>query len=132
MTVVSGTKIVSISSPTHSLEISIDEPDVNKGLFRGTATFATKTTNMDRDIVVVIANEDPTKQKVFVEKSQDYPNSDAAMISFIPRFEAREQKGDFIFLVDRSASMGSGFGTDDADQKMSEFDSRFVLSLLHD
>ena len=106
--IVSQTKIVSVKSPSHSLETEITDSANDKGQFSAHSKLAAKTSDLDRDLVVLISNSDPHKPTVFIERSDEDPMI-AAMVSLVPSFKLTDQKTEMIFLVDRSGSMGPGY-----------------------
>jgi hypothetical protein len=105
--VLSQSKIRSIASPGHKLDIKIGDVQNENGQFEAKATFAGKSAEMNRDLVVLIENSQVTDPVVFIEKSED--PMIAAMVSLVPSFQLKEQPAEIIFLVDRSGSMGPGY-----------------------
>ena len=97
-------KILEVVSPTHDLDVKINqEPDEN-GQFKAMAGLKDAYTDvMDRDLVVMLKSEKNDEPTIFIEKNE---NTLAAMVSLIPSFQLDQQKTELIFLVDRSGSMG--------------------------
>ena len=108
--VLSQSKVKSIKSPSHKLETSIVAVANDKGQFIATGKLATQTSDLNKDLVVMIENADPHKPTVFVEKSDEATL--AGMVSLVPSFNLRDQKIELIFLVDRSGSMGGYYGSE--------------------
>lgn len=92
-----------IESPSHPVSIDLDGA-------RGTVTLATRETALDRDFVLTVRLAEPHVPSVRVERAPD--GTRVAMLSFVPRFGGADgalaggAKGEVVFLVDRSGSMG--------------------------
>ena len=80
--------------------------------------FAGNTSDMDRDLVVLIKTEEPNIPHVFVEKSVS--GSEVALLSFVPEFQLKEYQVEAIFLVDCSGSM-EGISMDLAKESLQVF-----------
>ena len=80
--------------------------------------FAGNTSDMDRDLVVLIKTEEPNIPHVFVEKS--VLGSEVALRSFVPEFQLKEYQVEAIFLVDCSGSM-DGISMDLAKESLQVF-----------
>jgi len=105
--VLSQSSIKSIKSPSHTLTTELANNADEKGQFSAKSHLAAKTSDLDRDLVILIESSDPHKPTVFVEKSED--PLIAGMVSLVPSFNLKDQKTEMIFLVDRSGSMGPGY-----------------------
>jgi hypothetical protein len=106
--IVSGAKIAAVRSPSHSLETQIGGEANADGQFAATSTLTGQTSNLDRDLIVLVSSEDPHRPTVFLERSESDPMV-AGMVALVPSFSLAEQKVELIFLVDRSGSMGPGY-----------------------
>jgi len=95
------TKISSVTSPSH--QISTEMID-GSGSYEAVTKFGGTTTDMDRDIIVLIDSDEPNQPKVILEKGDD--GSIAGLLSMVPKFELKKQPSDVIFLIDCSGSMG--------------------------
>ena len=102
--VLSQHEIKAIKSSSHSLKAEMISGKNEDGQFYAKATIAGKTSDLDRDIVVLIENSSPHEPMVFIEKSEDLML--AGMVSLVPSFKLKDQAVELIFLVDRSGSMG--------------------------
>ena len=109
-------EIVSITSPSHKIEITSE----NKlgEYFVTSAKFDGDTKQLDRDIIIFVMSEDPHDPRVMVEKDED--DSHVAMLTFVPDFKLADQKMEAIFLVDCSGSM-SGSSMDLAKEALLVF-----------
>lgn len=96
------TEIKNVKSPSHKL--SSIEKKRNNAYFVAETKFEGNTTDMDRDLVVTIESEEPNRPKLLVET--DNTGSNLALLSFVPKFELRQQRIEAVFLVDCSGSMG--------------------------
>jgi len=94
------TKIVSVTSPSHEIVTQMED---RAGSFTALTKFDGTTTDMDRDIVVLIDSDEPHQPKVVIEKGDD--GSVAALLSMVPKFELKKQPSEIIFLIDCSGSM---------------------------
>ena len=75
--------IVSLDSPSHSLNIS--EGHIQKGkLHHRGASFKGITVDMDRDLVVLVASEDVHRPRLLIEKNE---KSTTVHLTFVPRVE---------------------------------------------
>ena len=115
VTVIMKSRIKAISSPSHNITNNEGEPKFCNGTFIAKSSLpGGDTTEMDRDLVVLIQCEDATKPVAFVEKGKDGVDGDAVvMVSFVPSFQVQDDPKEVIFLVDRSRSM-SGSSMDKA------------------
>ncbi len=95
MDVTMGGAIRGIQSATHPIEIEQDGP-------RAKVRLAQRSAPMDRDLVIVIAAEGLDTPHATVERGE---KGGAALVSFVPRFEAAAQPAEVVFVIDRSGSM---------------------------
>lgn len=91
-----------VESPSHPLSVALDGT-------RGTVALGTAETALDRDFVLVVRLAEPHAPFVRVERTAE--GALVAMLAFAPRFGDEDAlpeapKGEFVFLVDRSGSMG--------------------------
>ncbi|XP_065183198.1 von Willebrand factor A domain-containing protein 5A-like [Sycon ciliatum] len=104
-------RIVSVSSSTHPLNVRNDAEDVH----HCTAKLGVEKVAMDGDVIIRVEHSDLHKPAVVLSSQADVDQGSAAlMLTFMPEFEdsITEQAEDleFVFLVDRSGSMGYGGG----------------------
>lgn len=96
-------EIRGVESPSHPVSFDLDGP-------RGTVTLGTAEAALDRDFVLLVRLAAANAPGVRVERGPD--GAHVAMLSFAPRFgegslaTAGAPKGEVVFLVDRSGSMG--------------------------
>ena len=102
--VTSQSKIKSIKSPSHAVLADLNQTPDRHGQFGAKVRFSGTTTDMDRDLVVLVEAEDPHQPVVFIEKAGE-DKLVAAMVSLVPSFRLKDQQVELIFLVDRSGSM---------------------------
>ncbi|CAG0884651.1 unnamed protein product [Cyprideis torosa] len=102
----SASAIVSVSSPTHAISTSVSQDgDVKKQK----VLLSGRTTDMDRDFVLLIKPHDIHQPRLIIEESWDFGGkSYAAMLTFVPSFKLSPMTAEVIFLVDRSGSMEWG------------------------
>ena len=96
-----------VTSPTHQLckksGSGIIKASINEGQLQ------------DKDLVVIVLYESPYEPKAIVEKGEKYANLESmmsgpvVMLNFFPEFKSSKAACEFIFLVDRSGSMGGEF-----------------------
>ena len=98
--VLSHSKITSVKSPSHTLETDLSTAVNEQGQFWAKSKLSGQTTDLNKDLVVLIESSDPHKPTVFLEKSED--PLIAGMVSLVPSFKLKDQKTEMIFLVDRS------------------------------
>eukprot|EP00092_Neocalanus_flemingeri_P009192 GFUD01009893.1.p1 GENE.GFUD01009893.1~~GFUD01009893.1.p1 ORF type:complete len:803 (+),score=226.34 GFUD01009893.1:227-2635(+) len=97
------TKITSVTSPSHLIVNEIKEKETEESLYKAVTRFDGMTSDMDRDIIVLIESEEPNQPKVFYERGDN--GSVVALVSLVPKFELKKQPSEIIFLIDRSGSM---------------------------
>ncbi|CAG0903393.1 unnamed protein product [Darwinula stevensoni] len=98
-------KALSINSPTHEIKISSkNEVSDSKRHFRTEVKLLGVSTDMDRDFVMLLETEAHHQPRLILERGSD--STVAAMITLIPSFKLPPLKCDFIFVIDRSGSMG--------------------------
>ena len=99
-------RITSVSSLSHNFVTEIGSDPNESGQYSAKSQLTSQTTEMNRDIVVIVLREDSDQPKLYFEKSETADSSSlAGMISFVPSFQLKDQKTELIFLVDRSGSM---------------------------
>ena len=101
--------IINVSSSTHPLSVSNDPDDSS----HCQATLGVEKVAMDGDVLVRVKHSDVHKPVVFLSSQAGVDGGSAGlMLSFAPQFEVSQDCGDevheFVFLVDRSGSMGDG------------------------
>ena len=104
MTVEGADGIAQVTSPTHS--ITVTPNDVNQLDVR-------LAKELDSDLVIQVKMNEPHSPKAVVEGSVDkkgeFMSNPAVMLNFYPQFTNVEAACEFIFLVDRSGSMGGSY-----------------------
>ena len=101
--------IINVSSSTHPLSVSNDPDDSS----HCQATLGVEKVAMDGDVLVRVKHSDVHKPVVFLSSQAEVGGGSAGlMLSFAPQFEESQDFDDevheFVFLVDRSGSMGHG------------------------
>ena len=107
---IAQSKIKSIKSPSHKINIKIDELKNENGQFLYSGGLSIQTSDMDRDIILYIEphnHQQHNKPTVYLENPEDQESHDdyVGMVSLVPSFELDEQLTELIFLVDCSGSM---------------------------
>jgi hypothetical protein len=102
--------ITAVSSPSHTVAVQHAA-----GSKSAVVDLAHGTTQLDKDLVLLVRTANPHQPRVCVEVSAD--GSVATMITLAPNIELDEQKCELIFVVDRSGSM-SGSKIDQARKAM--------------
>ena len=104
--------ISEISSPSNVLQVEIEDSDQSQAK----VTLA-ELHEFDKDVVVHILTREPFQPQAIVEdgakveaneEKEDLMASPVVMLNFLPEFTSSEssEKGEFVFVVDRSGSMG--------------------------
>ena len=130
--VVSG-DIISVSSSTHPLEVRNDPQDRS----HCTAKLGVTKVAMDGDIIVRVQHSELHMPSVFLSSQEGVSSESAAlMLSFMPDFEssvsceAKKTLDEYVFLVDRSGSMGhGGYGKPTAIEQCRDALQLFLRSL---
>lgn len=86
----------SVTSPSHPIEVEHDGA-------RARVRLARREAPMDCDLVIVLAADGLDVPHAVVELSE---RGGAALVSFVPKFEAARQPAEVVFVIDRSGSMG--------------------------
>ena len=106
MTVEGADGVAQVTSPTHS--ITVTPNDANQ-------LHVHLSKELDSDLVILVTHKSPHIPTAFVEPGAtkevagDFMSGAAVMFNFFPAFKAIEAACEFIFLVDRSGSMGGSF-----------------------
>jgi von Willebrand factor A domain-containing protein 5 len=108
--------ILSVSSPSHLVEVQIGNSQVNDGsttdfnpalagvsLYLGDAF-------LDKDFVLIVKAKDLDAPRCVVELDEE-TGSSCGMLTMVPKFALNEVRSELVFLVDRSGSM-EGFKTE--------------------
>lgn len=99
-----STKVVSVSSDSHSIKFVPNTSNPKKAMVE----FAGRDVKLDKDVVLTIASE-KLDSPVAVVEIDDANQSKCVMLTMVPRFKLKEiQNPEFIFVIDRSGSMGGG------------------------
>lgn len=85
-----------VESPTHPISTEIDGK-------AGTVTLGNRTTQLDRDFVLLVRTAEPQKPRAWVEVDEDGERT--AMVAFQPEFEVEEAPSEIVFVLDQSGSM---------------------------
>ncbi|XP_065191587.1 von Willebrand factor A domain-containing protein 5A-like [Sycon ciliatum] len=104
--------ILSVSSSTHPLNVRNDPKDRS----HCTAKLGVEKVAMDGDVIIRVEHAELHKPAVVLSSQADVDQGSAAlMLTFMPEFDEamseRAEDLEFVFLVDRSGSMGWGGGT---------------------
>ena len=110
LSVQEGSKVDSVTSPTHELSTA-----TNGNLF--VAHLKDMSKPITKDLVLCISYKEPHSPRVIVEEamsngsssSNDFMSSAVAMLDFFPKFLSTQAACEFIFLIDRSGSMGGSY-----------------------
>ena len=107
--------IKTVTCPTHG-------EDMHCNLSGTTGQVALNDVTMDRDVVVMIQEEKVHQPRANIEISKENGSSTmTGFVTFYPQIELPDQKREFIFVVDRSGSMGG--------QKISQVRDTLLLFL---
>lgn len=90
--------ILSIDSPTHASDLSVVQESPNAW------EFTIKDIALDRDMVVLIKESESHQPRAVVELSDD--GTMTGLVTFFPEIEFTDLQREFVFVVDRSGSMG--------------------------
>jgi len=99
------TKIEEVTSPSHNITTGDIEDNIigKNGLYTAKRELTTSTTDLDRDIIILVNCESADTSMVLREKSGD---SNILMVSMVPSLPVDiNKKLDIVFLVDCSGSM---------------------------
>ncbi len=91
--------VAAVDSPTHPVQVTLGEHSVHVEL-------ASERPAMDRDLVLRLTPRMPHAPWGQLERQKD--GRLVAVVSFVPRFEARPGPREVVFLLDRSRSMLGG------------------------
>ena len=116
LTVHSASEITAITSPSNSLSVQLNAADKSRADVK-----LAEAHQFDKDVVVHVMTKEPFKPHALVELGSANPNKaekasadsylekPVVMLNFLPHFEAPDESpsaGEFVFIVDRSGSMG--------------------------
>eukprot|EP01096_Ripella_sp_DP13-Kostka_P016339 TRINITY_DN792_c0_g1_i5.p1 TRINITY_DN792_c0_g1~~TRINITY_DN792_c0_g1_i5.p1 ORF type:complete len:987 (+),score=500.90 TRINITY_DN792_c0_g1_i5:72-2963(+) len=99
-------KILSISSPSHSVDTDI-LADGNGRV--AVIKFSAGSAPIGSDFVLRILQETPHEPRAMIEIDDDAPEVAAGMVTLLPDIELEDAKSELIFVVDRSGSMSGRF-----------------------
>ena len=107
MTVEGAGDVAEVTSPTHSITVTpndaADQLDIS----------LSEEKELGRDLVILVKMKDPHTAKAVVEggveRKGEFMSNPAVMLNFFPKFSNIEAACEFIFLVDRSGSMGGSY-----------------------
>ena len=96
-----------VTSPTHQLSKETKGGVIKASINEGQP--------LDKDLVVVVQYKSPYEPRAIVENGEKGANKESmmsgpvVMLNFFPEFKSTKAACEFIFLVDRSGSMGGEF-----------------------
>ena len=110
LSVLNAKDVAEVTSPTHSITTSEDSSNDKY------VVTLSESQAVDKDLVVLIKLKDAHSPKASVEVGSqqtstpgEFMNSSVVMVDFFPDVGQIEEPCEFIFLVDRSGSMGGAF-----------------------
>lgn len=107
-----GSAIMSIQSPSHKISLHIGvtstAPDAPMSLEKGHLTLTDRTTQLEKDFVVLVSAQNSGDPMAILEEHPTIPNHRALMATLVPRFSIPSIKPEIVFICDRSGSMGEG------------------------
>eukprot|EP00053_Salpingoeca_punica_P017620 m.170064 g.170064 ORF g.170064 m.170064 type:complete len:931 (+) comp17248_c0_seq2:123-2915(+) len=102
------TKITRVHSPSHSIVADLATATNSSNNSNSRICVVTLqgsgATHLDKDFVLLVAFEEPHRPRLAIEKGAD--GSHACMITLAPKLRLDEVPAEFVFVVDRSGSMG--------------------------
>lgn len=97
-------KIEEVSSPSHKIQTNSSEALDSKGLYTSKTELSSTTSDLDRDIVMLVKCESASGSAVLGEQDND---STILMVSLVPSLIVKSDPNlDVVFLIDCSGSMG--------------------------
>ena len=99
--------VSNVTSPTHDIQTETREGRVHVSL--------SNSGPLNKDLVLLVHYSDPHQPKAITEPgraksgSESWMSNPAVMLNFFPKFSTVQAACEFIFVVDRSASMSGGF-----------------------
>jgi len=97
-------KIEEVSSPSHKIQTNSSEALDSKCLYTSKTELSSTTSDLDRDIVMLVKCESATGSAVLREQDND---STILMVSLVPSLIVKSDPNlDVVFLIDCSGSMG--------------------------
>jgi len=97
-------KIEEVSSPSHKIQTNSSEALDSKGLYTSKTELSSTTSDLDRDIVMLVKCESASGSAVLREQDND---STILMVSLVPSLIVKSDPNlDVVFLIDCSGSMG--------------------------
>lgn len=110
-TMVEGSPIQKIQSPSHPISISIGTlstaPSEDTNLTKGSATLTLGTTVLEKDFVLQIVAKNLGTPSAVLETHPTIRDQRALMVTLVPKFTLKPHYPEIIFVADRSGSMGS-------------------------
>ena len=106
MTIEGASRVAEVSSPTHQLKTEHVADSVNASI--------AEEDPIRGDVTILIGYKDPHEPMAIVEapieggKTKEM-KSNAVMLNFFPKFSSVEAACEFVFVVDRSGSMGGSY-----------------------
>merc|ERR1712142_571027 len=100
------THIEEVTSPSHKITTTGlgEVQDIKDGLYKANVELTSTTTDLDRDIIVLVKCESADQSVVLREQSNE---STVLMVSLVPNLLLKsDPELDIVFLIDCSGSMG--------------------------
>ncbi|KAL9599017.1 MAG: hypothetical protein Q9219_004132 [cf. Caloplaca sp. 3 TL-2023] len=113
--VAEGSFIRGIQSPTHPIAVTMGNTSTSAHedpvMHRASATLSLKTTELDKDFVLIVLTKETGTPKALLESHATIPNQKALMLTLVPRFSLPRIDLEVVFVADRSGSMQGNVAT---------------------
>ena len=102
--VLGADSVSQVTSPTHTITSATERNSIHVSLGAGGP--------LDKDLVILVQFKEPHTPKAIPEAGDSKYNEDtflgnpAVMLTFFPKFTSTRAACEFVFVVDRSGSMG--------------------------
>ncbi|KAL8803861.1 MAG: hypothetical protein Q9182_002917 [Xanthomendoza sp. 2 TL-2023] len=110
-----GSLIRGVQSPTHPIAVTMGNTSTSRTtdptMQQASATLSLRSTELDKDFVVIVLTKDTGMPKALLETHQSIPNQQAMLLTLVPKFSLPRSSPEIVFVADRSGSMQSNIPT---------------------